>query len=290
MPFEIQLWWGFLCAVSVVNLAAWLWTARRLRAAPHPADVHADDSLHRRWQLLLSAGYVLGCAHRSWWPVFDVQRLCLVDHWLSSVVIGRSVATIAELCFAAQWALVLHKAARDTGSRSTERAARLIVPLIVVAEVFSWYSVLSTSNLGHVIEESLWGACALLFVLGLVPIWPQVHDHLRPRLRLWGAAGLAYAVYMFGVDVPMYADRWLADEAAGRHYLSLAQGWADVSARWIVSHRWTDWRSEVIWMSLYFSVAVWLSIALVHAPMRFGTRPARLRYAVVVASREKLPA
>ncbi|HXC39286.1 MAG TPA: hypothetical protein VN667_10095, partial [Burkholderiales bacterium] len=38
-------------------------------------------------------------------------------------------------------------------------------------------------------------------------------------------------------------------------------------SRLVVSHRWSDWKSEVTWMSLYFSVAVWLSIALVHAPV-----------------------
>jgi hypothetical protein len=35
----------------------------------------------------------------------------------------------------------------------------------------------------------------------------------------------------------------------------------------VVSHRREDWKSEVAWMTLYFSVAVWLSIALVHAPL-----------------------
>ena len=34
-----------------------------------------------------------------------------------------------------------------------------------------------------------------------------------------------------------------------------------------MSHRWQDWKNEVVWMSLYFSVAVWISIALVHAPV-----------------------
>jgi hypothetical protein len=58
----------------------------------------------------------------------------------------------------------------------------------------------------------------------------------------------------------------MADEAMGRQYMSLAQGAADISGRWVVSHRWEDWRSEVTWMSLYFSVAVWISIALVHVP------------------------
>ena len=71
---------------------------------------------------------------------------------------------------------------------------------------------------------------------------------------------------MFLVDVPMYWSRWMADEAMGRQYMSLSQGMFDISGRWVVSHRWEDWRSEVTWMSLYFSVAVWISIALVHAP------------------------
>jgi hypothetical protein len=41
----------------------------------------------------------------------------------------------------------------------------------------------------------------------------------------------------------------------------------DASGRWVVSHRWEDWKNEIAWMSLYFSVAVWLSIALIHAPL-----------------------
>ena len=72
---------------------------------------------------------------------------------------------------------------------------------------------------------------------------------------------------MFLVDVPMYWTRWIADEAHGRLYLTIDQGLRDVSARWIVSHRWEDWKNEIAWMSLYFSVAVWLSIALIHAPL-----------------------
>ena len=34
----------------------------------------------------------------------------------------------------------------------------------------------------------------------------------------------------------------------------------------MVTRRWEDWREEIPWMSLYFSAAVWLSIALVRAP------------------------
>lgn len=265
MSIDILWWWSLLCTVSAFNVLAWLasaGTVKRLRG-------RVDTQVHgmRRLQLMLSAAYVLGCAYRSVWPVFDVQRLCLFDHWTSSVLVGRTVATVAELCFAVQWALMLHTASRAGGSKLGRVVAALIVPLLVVAEVCSWYSVLSTSNIGHVVEESLWGLSAALFVVGLLALWPRCDRAMRPLLAVWCLAGVAYIAYMFLVDVPMYWTRWLADEAAGRRYLSLPDGLADVSTRWVVSRRWSDWQSEVIWMTLYFSVAVWLSLALIHAPL-----------------------
>ena len=264
MSNAVFAWWALLCTVSALNVLAWFASAAVLqrRQAVLTPEVYAM----RRLQLLLSAGYVLGCGFRSVLPVYDVPRLCLFDTWLSSVVVGRSVATFAELCFATQWALMLNEASRRIGSSFGKTSAFVMVPLIVVAEVCSWYSVLTTSNLGHVMEETIWALCAALMVASLVAIWPRCSARLRPLLALWCVAGVGYVAFMFMVDVPMYLGRWLADEANGRAYLSLAQGLLDVSSRWVVSHRWEDWHSEVTWMTLYFSCAVWLSIALVHAP------------------------
>ncbi len=267
---EVFSWWLLLCGVSLVNVMALLWSARllRQRQALLPAPVYAA----RRWQLILSAAYVLGCAYRSALPVFDVPRFCLFDSWFSSVIVGRSVATLAELCFVAQWALLLREIAHVTGSRIGQSVSRLVIPLIAQAECFSWYSVLTTSNLGHVVEETLWGLTAALLVATLVTIWPRFPAALRPILAGTCLAGLAYVAFMFLVDVPMYWQRWLADEASGRRYLSLGLGFYDAAGRWVVSHRWQDWQSEMTWMTLYFSLGVWFSLALVHAPVLHPVR------------------
>jgi hypothetical protein len=145
--------------------------------------------------------------------------------------------------------------------------------MIVVAELCSWYAVLTTSNLGHVIEESLWGLGAALLVASLVLSWPRCRRELRPMLAAVCVIGAGYVVYMFQVDVPMYWARWVHDVEQGRQFLSIAQGLADTTGRWVVSHRWADWHTEIVWMSLYFSVAVWLSISLIHAASRFAPRP-----------------
>jgi hypothetical protein len=72
---------------------------------------------------------------------------------------------------------------------------------------------------------------------------------------------------MCTVDVPMYALRWRRDEARNARYLTVAEGVADAWQRRIVTRRWEHWREEIPWMSLYFSAGVWISIALMRAPL-----------------------
>ena len=248
---------------AAVNVTAWSLAAAALRR--QHLDMSAETYATRRLQLVLSGVYVLGCAFRSVLPLYDVPRLCLVDTALSTVAVGRSVATVAELCFVAQWALMLRETGRATGSSVVRTVSFLILPLIAVAEICSWYAVLTTRNLGHVGENSLWGLSAALAVASMLVILPRLSAPQRRALLAWCIAGITYVAFMFLVDVPMYWSRWMADEASGRPYSSIAQGLLDVSSRCVVSHRWADWKSEVAWMSLYFSVAVWISISLIHA-------------------------
>jgi hypothetical protein len=266
----VAVWWTVLCVVSVANLYVWHRSAMLLAREQAP-----DPSFYamQRWQLILSAVFVIGCGFRSFFPRADVQRLGLIDSWLSSVLVGRSVATAAEMCFMTQWALVLRTLSRTSKSNLGIAASWILVPLIGIAETASWYSVLSTSYLGNVIEESIWALSALMLVIGCLLVWPRTRG--ARRLFLGGALvlGIAYVVFMTTVDVPMYVSRWLADEAAGREYLSLLQGVEDAWSRRIVSLSWEEWRPEIPWMTLYFSVCVWWSLALIHEPRPEANSP-----------------
>ena len=274
MATNVILWWVSLCAVAALNVSAWFVSAVALNRRQNVLSAEAYRA--RRLQLLLSAVYVFGCAFRSAFPVFDVPRICLHNSWLSSVIVGRSVATVAELCFVAQWALMLHEASRASRSAIGRISSLAVVPLIALAEACSWYSVLTTSNLGHIVEESLWSLTAAMMVISMVVTWPRCRSTRHPALVACCIVGAVYVGFMLLVDVPMYWSRWIADESLGRHYMSIAQGVHDVASRWVVSYRWQDWKSEVVWMSLYFSVAVWLSIALIHAPVLREVAPRNL--------------
>jgi hypothetical protein len=251
------MWWHqSLRAIAALNLAVWVLAALAVTRAPADAYAYA--------QLALSGAYVAGCAFRSFLPVIDIPRLVLIDSRLSSVFIGRSVATIAELAFAAQWGLMLFHYGTLAGSALVQGISLAIVPLILLAEVFSWYAVLTTQQRAHAAENSLWGLAALLAVAGMFVIGPhQLSSLYLPMI----VGGLAYAAFIFVYDVPMYLTRWRSDQARGHQYLSVAEGLAGVRTRWALCYRWEDWRNEVPWMTLYFTFGVWSSVWLVYAAL-----------------------
>jgi hypothetical protein len=144
------------------------------------------------------------------------------------------------------------------------------VPLIAVAELCYWYSVLTTANVGQVFEAIIWGAAAALTVIGMWSVRAHYRGALHRMILAWCAVGVGYVAFMFLYDLPMYWTRWLADHLHGRVYLGLMQGLLDALHRRVVSYRWQDWEGEMLWMSLYFSIGVWVSLSTVYAAARAG--------------------
>jgi hypothetical protein len=251
-------WWGLLTLVSGVNIAVWFLLYRYLGEQQNGLVSTSGTGL----MLLLCAAYVFGCAFRSVLPRADVQRICLFDTWLSSVVVGRSVATVAEICFVAQWAIILHQLGTVTGAGTTLNAAWVIVPLILIAECFSWYAVLTTHYLHNAIENSLWAVAFFIIGIGLCRLLPEFDGPARVVLAIAIVGIAAYLAFLIMVDVPMYLGRWRAGLADGSPLLRPLEGLRDVSTRWVVTHDLAAWKDEIAWMSLYFSAAVWASLAL----------------------------
>jgi hypothetical protein len=252
-------WWSLLTLVSGANIAIWFLLYHELHEQP---TGRLGGTSGIELMLLLCAAYVFGCAFRSFLPRADVQRICLFDTWLSSVVVGRSVATVAEICFAAQWAIMLYQLGTMTGADTTVSAAWVIVPLILIAECFSWYAVLTTHYLGNAIENSIWAVAFFAVGIGLCRLLPEFDGLVRVVLAgtIVGIAG--YLAFLMTVDVPMYLGRWRAEAADGSRRLGPLEGLRDVSRRWVVTHDFSEWKDEIAWMSLYFSAAVWASLAL----------------------------
>jgi hypothetical protein len=273
-------WWGLLTVVSAANIAVWFVLYRQLHGQP-TGGLGSTSGIE--FMLILCAAYVFGCAFRSLLPRADVQRICLFDTWLSSVVVGRSVATVAEICFAAQWAIILHQLGTMTGADTTLNAAWAIVPLILIAECFSWHAVLTTHYLGNAIENSIWAVAFFVVGIGLCRLLPEFDGEVRVVLviTIIGIAG--YLAFLMTIDVPMYLSRWRAGVADGSTFLRPLEGLRDVSTRWVVTHDLAEWKDEIAWMSLYFSAAVWASLALC-VFYSLGDHLPRYRTEAIVAS------
>jgi hypothetical protein len=250
---------GLLGLVSGANIAVWFLLYRYLQ---EPRTDGLGSASDLQLMLFLSAAYVSGCAFRSFLPRADVQRICLFDTWLSSVTVGRSVATVAEICFAAQWAIILHQLGTMTGADTTLSAAWVIVPLILIAECFSWYAVLTKNYLGNAIENSIWAVSFFIIAIGICRLLPEFEGRVGVVLviAIIGIAG--YLVFLATIDVPMYLTRWQAERADRIGPLTPLEGLRDASFRWVVTHDIAQWKDEIAWMSLYFSAAVWASLAL----------------------------
>jgi len=264
IPTSVAVWWGGMSAIAVFNLVM-LFIARKMLLKKLPNMSQLVQGV-RKYQLLLASIYTIGCGFRSILPRGDVRRIVLVDHWISAIAIGRTVATIAELAFVAQWAFILYEIGKSTGNKTATWVSKVIVPMIVVAECFSWYACTTTNFFGTIVEESLWAFAAALTLMAFVKSRPLYLGQQRNFLTAGIVAAFGYVIYMVTVDVPAYVNNWMANQADGKVYATLAEGFHQVATVWRQTYAVADWQYEFVWMTLYFSIAVWISIYIMNGP------------------------
>ncbi|KAL3823886.1 hypothetical protein ACHAXA_005468 [Cyclostephanos tholiformis] len=267
----VLLWWMCLIGIAIFNCGILLRSARAFHASNRVAYPPRLRSI-RDTQLVMSSIYVYGCAYRSILPTHHTLRRVLIRSNASSGFVGRTVATIAELGAAYQSSLLLYEVGTATNERDALiiTTSRIIVPMLTIAEIFSWIACTTTNYAGSIIEEGLWAICALLVAsclakcLVLYEVGGEQRDFVLRALTL----NVAYFAYMISVDVPNYVRGHLDNVARGKSYRTVSDGLASLLS--IDEHDLTwsydDWRYSMCWMTLYFSVACWASIAIVNAP------------------------
>ena len=253
-----------MSAVAILNVILLL-ISRKMLQRKLPQMSAAVETI-RNWQFYLASIYTIGCGFRSILPRGDVRRIVLVDHWISAIAIGRTVATVAELAFVAQWAYILKEIGIGAGNKNAIWASKVIVPLIFVAECFSWYACTTTNFFGTMVEESLWAVAATITLAAFVTSRPRYSGPQKNFLSAGIICAFGYVIYMITVDIPAYATRWIEDQATGKTYSTLKDGFIEVATVWKQTYAQADWQYEFIWMSLYFSVAVWISIYIMNGP------------------------
>ncbi len=260
----VLIWWIIMVVITLLNLGLLTYSYKILKRKL-PQMPKSIQSI-RNWQLGLATIYTLVCGFRSIFPRMDVKRVVLWDTWISAVAIGRSAATIAELCFVAQWSWLLWEISKGSGDQRIGKLSKVMLPIIFIAEIFSWYACISGNYLGTAIEESLWAVTATIMLVGLFWARPYYKDLQHRFLNIGIVSCILYVIYMVTVDVPEYIHGWQAAEAANKVYSSIPQGLWEVATQFQVSKAYIDWQYAFVWMTLYFSIAVWMSLVLINSP------------------------
>jgi len=246
-------WWRALSALGVVNICLWLsiWYFGPAAAEPYYA-----------LQITLSGVYVFVCAYRSLFPRIDLERLVVVDSGLSNIFLGRSAATVAEICFGIQLGLLVHQLGGYAGLPWVQQAAWVITSCTVIAQVFCWHSILTLNHITQAVESLLWAA-AFSWLAALLAIIAMDTHGVVHALAIAGVVGSgAFVSYVIVIDIPMYLRRFRHGKATGQRYLSLGQGARDAWTRREQSHSWETWRDDALWLTPYFSVGAWFSMCL----------------------------
>eukprot|EP01083_Nonionella_stella_P178056 627899_1 len=247
------IWWMLLTILSLYNICQIIRHWRKSSATPYTA--------FQTKMLYLSTVYVFVCAIRSIWPRKDVDRICFFDHPISTVFVGRSIATIAELCFVKQLSLVLNEVVckyRFTQYPMVIDICKYYVILIFCAEIFSWVGVATKCELFNAIEESIWMLVGLHMTISYSLVyWKSNASKDKHILLGFILSGSLFVCFMCLVDIPMYLQRFYLDDGT---YFSLYDGIVDLMECKAVVQDFTVWWEDVPWMTGYFSFGVWFSL------------------------------
>ena len=211
--------------------------------------------------------FFVNCIIRGAFPRVDITRICFLDGIFSSVIVGRTLATVGEIGLVYCVRDYLHKnliLCRKINRYSFWTSCSLLVislinylsiGLVCIAEVFSWLAVIHKNNKFHVTEELIWFYMGL-FTFTLVLFFQ--HNIQSENFRKYNGKivnySFLYCIYMLLVDIPMYYNRWKLQEPP----TDLVTGFGELWDCKKVSHNLNDFGLTLVYAWLYFGIAPYI--------------------------------
>lgn len=258
-------WWNrFLTIVSVFNII--------LVINYYYLNKNIMDK-NKLFIFILVFIYVIVCAIRSIWPRTDSYKLCYYDTIISIPTIGRTLATIAEMSFVTLIVIITNIILNDSSDGSKiftilKKYTYLLIPMIFCAQIFCWIGVTTNRPIFNATEESLWAVLGLSNLITFSYIYYNLinRNDLSPKLNhikficpIIIVSCLFYVLFMVLHDVPMYIKR---HRDKTNKPLTFIEGIKKLSQCNKVSKSYNDWKEEIPWLTLYFTLAVWATIVI----------------------------
>ena len=232
----------------------------------------SKGTLSPTWKLTVIFTFV--CAYRSYFPTIYLSRSCFVESGVSGILLARLMAFVGELCWMVQVANSLKVVNRALSrSPAVNVLANFVVVLISAAECFSTYATVTKNSLFFTLEEGSWVVAGVtcitpaLFIL--VRAYRRVEDPSRrdPMIRLYLTifVGFMFVYDIWGVstDVRSNWNRYIEErDEVPSPWLDFHTGLDQVTGLCNLDRSWETWSGYLLWMTGYFSLGVWSSLAL----------------------------
>jgi len=247
-------WWLSLCISSVINIFL-LYNVK-------------TQTKVEKYSKILSSLYLFSTTIRAIFPRIDVERICFFDSFISSTLVGRSVATIGEISIALQITLYLLTISKNLGITEYNMSLYLFPIMIVIAQGFCWTGVITKKQINHCIEESIWMlSVAFLLVPTFITILRKTKQTTTQYVFIFTIIlSIIYILFMTFIDIPMYYKRYNNDEKKNTKYLTFTEGLKDCMSCNIITRKWETWKEDSYWMFGYFTMATLISILIIKSP------------------------
>mmetsp|Transcript_87949 Transcript_87949/g.257113 ORF Transcript_87949/g.257113 Transcript_87949/m.257113 type:complete len:344 (+) Transcript_87949:81-1112(+) len=301
-PWAVS-WYILLSVIATSNICTYAMLKCCYRFSADP-----EMQAYQKFMLRTAMPFVLVGAYRSYLPSQYPNRYVWFDTPLSSLLLVRSLAAIAEMSFISQVAkglsVIGHQVYLAAGGCLShcllQLVARAMVAIIFIAQCFSFAGLVSESNLWFAWEEFCWGLAFLLglpfFCLLSCRVWRLRSERCLCCRSCCNAFiyavglsifSLVYVPYIFLFDVPVYYRRYQSQLREGFQPLGLWEGTQDAAATRRLTHALDVWRYPRVWQTAYFSAGVWMSMLLALAP-RFEIAEAAADRAAVDSDEAKV--
>lgn len=197
---------------------------------------------------LCCVAYVFSCFFRACFPVIYNERVSLLSGILNTAFIGRLIANLGEIACGFQMYYYFQEQ-----DHVFIKCVSSVIPIIVaLSNTCCWIALLTMNYFYNIIEELGWTLIGLIVTL-FYSIMCLENEAYQKHVM----CSLLYTIYMLSFDVPLQMSHY--EKNKGQKQVTVWQG-VQTSFRTVVNSDLPQWRSEMVWQSLYFVVASYIMI------------------------------
>ena len=270
-------WWAFLVIISIFNIAFIIiyMLSHKLTDMQKPLFFFA---------LIFS----IVCGIRAIWPTKYVEKTCFLKTKIYTPFIIRILATVAEIAYILIFVFVFLHIIKTIHKFTTHKLDHLkpyiyaVIPLILLAEVFSWLGSVTEYQFWNISEEVMWFISSIILIALSLYILSKIKTSSEPKVKsiyyllsVTVPIATLFAAFLALVDIPMYIRRFNRNNITeikdiksffrdfeNKHKINFNKRLDEMKKCQQVDQSLETWKEEIPWLTGYFTIGVWSSFAL----------------------------